>query len=667
MRVQHLLVIAAALAGCTSSVDGSRSSARRRFVAPPEMALAPVAPPVWHSRRLAPIALPTSRAAPVRRPFAPTAQTLRARVLVLSADGSEATLPAIRQILDVLGTPYDVYVATQTPHGLTADRLANGADANYQAVILATGELAYFGPNGWGSALADDEWATLWDFESAFGVRQATFYAYPQPSYGMNWPNGVIDTSPPGAGFDARFTPSGAALFGYLNTDNPIRVQWATVYLAQPMMTPAAGVSGTEVELADAAGNAVMLVTRYADGREGLALTFDGNPYLVHTLALSYGIVNWVTRGLFIGERHEVMAAQVDDVLIDDDVWQSTDSYRIDAPDVAALVRWQNLVRQDPSTPDLALSLAFNGAGAGADPLTAALVDARASFSWISHTFSHLNLDTNEDGTPVTYAEVVPELSKNDAVAANVLELGSDLYNPEDLVTPDVSGLTSPAAMQAAYDRGVRFVVSDTSRIAGFASWPPNVGSANAEVPGILEIPRRPTNLFYNVTTPAEWVGEYNQLYGANGIIAPPAGLGFDSTYDQILDRESDTLASYLLRGSQDPWMFHEANLRAYDGVHSLLGDLIDRTLAKYHSYMRLPIASPSMDDLGLRCVARAALDAAGVQATIRRGQSITVQATGAAVVPLTGVGGAGSEEYGGQSIAHVSLTAGQSVTLPLP
>ena len=32
------------------------------------------------------------------------------------------------------------------------------------------------------------------------------------------------------------------------------------------------------------------------------------------------------------------------------------------------------------------------------------------------------------------------------------------------LVTPDISGLSNPEAMSAAYDAGVRFVVSDTSR-----------------------------------------------------------------------------------------------------------------------------------------------------------------------------------------------------------
>src|SRR5438128_1595967 len=46
------------------------------------------------------------------------------RVLVIAADGSEVDLPAIRQTLDYLGTPYTIYLAAKNAGGLTADRLS---------------------------------------------------------------------------------------------------------------------------------------------------------------------------------------------------------------------------------------------------------------------------------------------------------------------------------------------------------------------------------------------------------------------------------------------------------------------------------------------------------------------------------------------------------------
>ncbi len=52
--------------------------------------------------------------------------TIDLKILVLSADGNEVDLPAIKQALDYLGTPYTVYIASQTPNGLTPDKLSNG-------------------------------------------------------------------------------------------------------------------------------------------------------------------------------------------------------------------------------------------------------------------------------------------------------------------------------------------------------------------------------------------------------------------------------------------------------------------------------------------------------------------------------------------------------------
>ena len=121
-----------------------------------------------------------------------------------------------------------------------------------------------------------------------------------------------------------------------------------------------------------------------------------------------------------------------------------------------------------------------------------------------------------------------------------------------------------------------------------------------------------------------------------------------------------------MLKGENDPWMFHQPNLRAYDGTHSLLSDLLDRTLAKYNAIYNLPILSPTMDNLGQTVASRMQYNAAGVSATIQPGKSITLTAQNAVTVPVTGLGGNNAETYGGQTIAYITLRAGQSVTLPL-
>ena len=163
-------------------------------------------------------------------------------------------------------------------------------------------------------------------------------------------------------------------------------------------------------------------------------------------------------------------------------------------------------------------------------------------------------------------------------------------------------------------------------------------------------------NLFYNVTTPSEWTSEYNFLYRNY--------WGRDLSYGEILDKESDVLLQYLLRGEVDPWMFHQSNLRAYDGVHTLLGDLLDRTLEKYGAIYVLPVRSLTLAGLGEWTANRMRYNAAGIVASIKPDQgTLTITAAESAVVPVTGLCSGASETYGGQCISHVSLNPGQTVT----
>jgi hypothetical protein len=86
-------------------------------------------------------------------------------VLVVSATTNDAALPAIRQALDFLGTPYTVHVASATPGALTSDKLFSGLRGFYSSVMLTDSQLAY-SPDGvtWASALNTTEWAALNQF-----------------------------------------------------------------------------------------------------------------------------------------------------------------------------------------------------------------------------------------------------------------------------------------------------------------------------------------------------------------------------------------------------------------------------------------------------------------------------------------------------------------------
>src|SRR5262245_58675156 len=267
-------------------------------LAPPELPRIPSLPQI-----LPPNAPPPSGSTELPS----TGATVDAKILILSADGNEPVLGAVRQAADYQGIPYTLYIASRTPGGFTPGLLSDGGShAYYQGIVLTTGALAYFNGTEWTSALNLTEWQTLWDYQAKYRVRTAIGYVFPTPDYCYG-PSTGVDTSV--TTIQASLTSDGRSVFPYVNASNPVAIRYAWTYLA-----PAA-CCDTKVLLTDAAAHALALVRNYPDGRQVLSLAFDGNFFLVHSLALSYGILNWVTGGLFLGERHIYATPQIDDIL----------------------------------------------------------------------------------------------------------------------------------------------------------------------------------------------------------------------------------------------------------------------------------------------------------------------------------------------------------------
>jgi len=588
---------------------------------------------------------------------------LDAKVLVLSSDGNENDLPAISRSLDYALIPYQVVVATKLPPASLAALLSTGSHGNFAAIILTTDSLSYSADGGktFRSALSQTDWLALWNYEASFVIRQVTFYSYPSPDLGFG-PASAIATSDMRPHL-AAFHADPMNVFGSVNRAAGLRIKNAYTYLARPA-TPATGETISPL-VSDAQGHALVLYKKYADGRENIALTFDSNPFLVHTLQLSYDVVNWVTRGFYVGEHRISASAQVDDLFIPNDEWPATDvspglTFRMNAADLTALVNWQSKVQSDPLFAHFRLDLAFNGVGTMpgqyvSDDLTAAAKAEQGKFKWISHTWSHKYLDA------LSYADTMDELLPNNSRAT---WLGLSSFDSKVLITPNVSGLGNPSAMRAVSDSGVRFVVSDTS-VMGQDNPLPNIGLYNSLQSTIFEIPRRPVNLYYNVTNNAQWVAEYNALYAPGGRWPT---WDHPLTFDEMLDKESDILLQYLLRGELDPWMFHQANLRAGAAganTPSTLGELLDRTFAKYRVLLSLPIQSPTMLELGTKMKRATDFRTAGVRAVITPGKDITLTAAKPCHVPITGSHTTTAELYGGQYSDWIYVTPDSPVTVP--
>ncbi|MEZ4728934.1 MAG: hypothetical protein R3E79_17515 [Caldilineaceae bacterium] len=605
---------------------------------------------------------PSAEAATVTA--AATTMTIDMKILVISADGNETDFPAITAFLSQIGIPYDTLIGTQTQ--LTWDMLSNGFDHGYyQGIILATGNLGYYNSatNQWESAFDGNEWFALWTYEAMFGVRQVTSYTYPggwPDSYGLNYAGYTT------ASVNTTLTTAGQQVYSYLKPNVTIPLHNTWTYLAtvvDPNVTTA---------LVTYNNYAIASIHNYADGRQNLTVTTGNNPYLLHSLLLSYGTINWVTKGLFLGERHVYMDPQVDDLLIDSDMWDTqalTDTtgllYRMTGTDLTNVIAWQNNARATyPLAATLTLEMAHNGVGTvdyDPDTLLPAVIQHEEQFNWVSHTYNHANLDQ------ITYANAISELTQNHTASLNPLALTR--YYQDSLVQPDISGLYNGVFHTAAKDFGIKYLISDTSQ-PNWNNPSPNAGYYSTFEPSILIIPRRPTNLFYNLRTPAEWESEYNCFYGPNGTCAGgqfrywPQNL----TYSQILDKESDMWLQYLLKWDIDPLMFHQANLGTHSAGNSLLGDLINATLAKYSAVYNLPILSLPQHEIGVKMAQRMAYNASGVQAFMIPCQSITLTASQPALIPMTGIAyGANTEVYGGQNISYIQMSAGQSLTIPAP
>jgi hypothetical protein len=574
------------------------------------------------------------------------------KLLVVSADGAETVLPAIRQTLEYLGTPYDLFVAsTEAP--LTAARLTTGCAGRYQGVILTTGELA--------GAFSADEFAVLEAYEAGYGVRRVVWYTYPIPTLGWWWPsfpNGAFYATPERP-VTATFTPEAATVFTHVNRSNPLKIVHANVYRA------ASFDAATVPLLVDNAGYPVAAMrTDPATGRQTLALTFDSNQYLSHNLVLGYDLVNWVTKGIFLGERHAYLSPQVDDLFLQNQMWSpatacgtpvdsTTGTFRLTGADYTAVVNWQRKLQTAPLTSRMRLTMAFNGEGANGiykpDTLTPAVNKYLSDFHFVSHTWNHPMFDV-----PYTFAQTATQVLYNAAMALK-LKLPIDFRN---LVTPNVSGLRNPEALRAMVASGVRYVVTDTSQ-PGYGNPTPNTGLWNEFQPKLFMIPRYPTNLYFNVSTPEEWVAEYNCVYASY--------WGRNLTYEEILGNISDTMVTYLLKGDLNLLMFHQPNLRAYNGKRSLLGDLIDMTIAKYSGLVTFPIVSPTMHAVGDQMIARQTYDQAGVTAMLVPGLGLVISVAKTAVVPVTGLNIVGAEQYAGQPIAYIAVAAGKPKTIRIP
>jgi hypothetical protein len=283
---------------------------------------------------------------------------------------------------------------------------------------------------------------------------------------------------------------------------------------------------------------------------------------------------------------------------------------------------------------------------------------------------------TNTAGSPTLgcntwtpTSTIVDEISKNQ-VFAKTNKLPA--FDQAALVTGEHSGLDNPDMPAALTQAGINVVAADSSREP--QQYP--VGPA-------VTSPRYPSNIYYNVSTWAQLVDEYNTIYLPSGQGGRCLGtstttcLDKPATKESILASETTIMLRHVLTNDPRLGYSHQSNLTGDRLILSLLGNVI----AQYKSWFsnNSPILTPTLAqtaaELARQDAWRAAVQTGQVTASVTDGVvTVTSNSTVKVQVPITvrtgttvyGSTTAFGTSYAGERSAWQSMTTGSQLKLQL-
>jgi Putative Ig domain len=530
----------------------------------------------------------TSAAAPASR--------IDLRVLLL--DDNTPWVDGIENQMQVEGVPYTAVPLYGSRPVINDAFLSSGDEAFFQAVVAPSATL---------DALTPEERTSLRAYEAKFGIREVDTYNWANPTLGLNIVD-PVDTT----GMTASVTAAGANNgFGYLNGPVPFSIG-SYGYISEPLAAQVPGASYTTLVGAPTPSGATgSMIGVYSNaGVEQMVITVTLSQYLPHFKMLAHGIISWMTRGVHFGYNRNNFTMQVDDAFSAVALWNSDAnctpgedcapgsglpelSTRMTPADVADAVAWEQ-------ANDYQFTLAFNGSYADSinDPLTQAFMANASAFRWLNHGSQHLYQGCIQNFTVAPWqctfdaGGQIVYMSKDDIkteIQSNIAT-GQALgltFDPTEYLSGEHSGLffnpqqplDNPNFGTALTEAGINYIASDASRDPNSRA----VGSA-------ITIPRHPTALYYNTSTAAAAVDEYNWLYtsrtiGGSGYcddnpatatcIAPldPAN-GFTS---YIVPTDAAYNMNFILSNDPRPFYSHVSNMSdeglLYPMMETILGN----------------------------------------------------------------------------------------------
>ncbi|QDS77911.1 hypothetical protein FKW77_000823 [Venturia effusa] len=542
------------------------------------------------------------------------ANTVKNTILVLARDTASGYSGTSG--LAGYGIPYQLVVVPQA--GITLPVLNSTATAGNYGGIIVLSDVAYSYAAGWSSALTAAQWASLYAYQTSFGVRMVRLDVYPGPDFGTT--TAIAGEGCCDAGVEQLVSISNTAAFpkAGLNTGAGVSTQGLWHY---PATITNASIATEIAQFAPAGqftSKTTAAVINKIGSRQQMAFFMGfATEWSATSSFLQHAYIHWITRGLFVGRRRLYFNTQIDDMHLETDIYQPAGKlYRVVPADMSTHITWakalntrlpagssykieighngngavENALAVNPSacTPTSAIeypeqidtALEFQkplGTGTNIWPATPATypvgwgatclkTDPLASwftttanwqgtFTHISHTFTHAALNN------ATNSDAVKEITFNKQWFTTMGMTAAASFSSSGIIPPAITGLHNGDVIKAWLDNGITHVVGDNTRPPLLNTvnefWPLTSTVAANGYAGLTILPRWATTIFYNCDTSDCTVAEWVNTSGGKG------------DFTALLADAKSTNTRHLLGLHQDGFMFHQANMRADSTIPS--------------------------------------------------------------------------------------------------
>ncbi|ORX56605.1 hypothetical protein BCR36DRAFT_280357 [Piromyces finnis] len=580
--------------------------------------------------------------------------TIGLKALVLHTQEDETFQNTIYG-LESYGIPFDAFIINNTDHILTGNLSLYDEEGNpkYYLVILISGKLSSeTADKTFTSSLSDEQWAYLDAYEQTFNVRRVTFSDTPESITGTSiydastWGNTYIQKI---VGADNEIANEIYKRAG-IKKDAPIATNnnfyHTPVTITNPdIATPVFYFEACEKIKERTVG---AIYAKLEDGRERLSFFLPTASWSLDTIVLNHLWIHWGTRSIYNGIRRVTFSPHIDDVFIstncvstessyESGITLGSESFRISKADLDDYLKFKDeILKKMPAGSSFNVDLAINGNGLlpvgdqlqvdGNRYVTLDYVkpmgegmnnwpvehyvpnwtdeylaqddlfqyfknkENRSKFFWCSHTFTHENLDN------ASRSDVDNEIRVNIEMAKKLDLINEEWWSGRSIITPQISGLHSGDALEIFREYGIVSATGDISRADITNNSNPYLpfittkGSSHVE--NFPIIPRSPTEIYFYASTPEEDTYIYNYMYHSY--------FGSDSTWEQILQRESTRALRLIMLLRHEAHQFHQANMRSDDSNEhqSLLQRWVEAVVNEYTKYADWPLVSLKLDDL---------------------------------------------------------------------